>query len=81
MTKNEEFEQVLDLFTHPGWKYVVEDIDSIRKSYASIKGIDNLLDLGRHQGRVEQLEFFLNLRAWYERGQALIEEQDDAETL
>lgn len=76
MTKQEEFEAVLDVFTMPGWKLIVEDIDSIRKSYDTINNIDDLLELGRRQGRVEQLRFFCNLQDWYMNASNLVQEQD-----
>lgn len=78
MTKREEFEAVLDLFTQPGWQFIVEDIDTMRKGLDNVGNLDSLLELGKRQGRVEQLNFFLGLKAWYESGLALLEEQGDA---
>lgn len=68
MTKEEEFEAVLDLFTMPGWKLVLEDLDNIRKTYDTISNIDSLLEVGRRQGAAEQLSFFANLEDWYLNG-------------
>jgi len=44
---------------------IMEDLDTIRNSYDTINNIDDLLTLGRNQGKVEQLRFFLNLQDWY----------------
>jgi hypothetical protein len=76
MTKKEEIEAILDLFTQPGWKYIVEDIDNIRNSYDTISNLDDLLELGRRQGRVEQIGFFMNLQDWYNNALTLIEDED-----
>ena len=46
MTQKEEFDQILDVFTNPGWKYILEDIIERKKA------IDNCYDVNT----VEELD-------------------------
>ena len=76
MNRKQEIEEILDLFTHPGWAKVVEDIDTLRGSTDTIVGILDTLELGRRQGRLEQLEWFVRLKEWYQASLDLIEGED-----
>lgn len=77
MTKKEEIQAVLDLFSMPGWAFIVEDIDNMKKGFDNVGNLDTLLELGRRQGRVEQLDFFTRLQDWYNSALSELERQDD----
>ena len=76
MTRSEEFEAINDTLATTGWKLILEDIDNIVKNVDTIDNCTDLLELGRRQGRLEQIRFFLNLRDWYESAQTIHEAQD-----
>lgn len=52
------YEDVLDLFTHPGWKSLTEDLSKLRDE---CNKVTNCTNLDRSKGQVEMLDHFLGL--------------------
>jgi hypothetical protein len=51
-----------DLCASVGWKELLEDLTEARNKYARIENINNVEDFWRNKGKVEILDYILNLK-------------------
>lgn len=65
MTKD-ELDKVLDVFTTDGWKIIVKDIEEHYDAINKIYGVETEKQLWTLQGELLKLNWFINMREWYE---------------
>lgn len=74
-----KFETLLDLFAHPGWKLLVDELEfkreAIKESFVQFGVAENLLTYG--QGRIQVYDELRGLPSLIE--QALKPQEDDEE--
>ena len=62
----EQLEQILDVFTHDGWKYILEDIIYRQSSMSNIQDISTIEELWKRKGELDALNWFASLKEWYQ---------------
>jgi hypothetical protein len=65
LTEDEEIEAIMDVFTMPGWPLILRDIKDVNESFGNIRNIQSDIEFWINKGRVEQLDFILNLEEWF----------------
>jgi hypothetical protein len=65
-----------DLCVSPGWIELLEDLTEARSKYSKIEDINNIEDFWRNKGKVEILDYILNLK---EISEKVYQEIQDAE--
>jgi len=65
-----------DLCTSLGWIELLEDLTEARSKYSKIEDINNVEDFWRNKGKVEILDYILNLK---EISEKVYQEIQDAE--
>lgn len=69
----EQLEAILDVFTTEGWKIIQHDMRLYKKQMDTLDGIDSLEELMSRQGELKSLDWFINLKEWYQAAEALHE--------
>lgn len=77
MTKNEEFEAILDVFTTDGWGYILEDTINRKKAIDNIYDVETVEELWKRKGELDALNWFISLKEWYQYSQELYEANED----
>ena len=77
MTQKEEFDQILDIFTNPGWKYILEDIIERKKAIDNCYDVNTVEELYKRKGELDTLNWFLSLKEWYQYSQEMYESNED----
>lgn len=65
MTEQEEMEAILDVFTTPGWKLILRDMQELCQNIDTVQGIDTNNQFWKRQGEVDRLGWFIHLEDWY----------------
>jgi hypothetical protein len=80
--KNKELESYygnfLDLFTTPGWKQLLEDLETTVTQLNDIRSIRDAQDLAYRQGQLESISIFLNFETSVRKAIDSIEEDENA---
>jgi len=71
------YDDLFDLFTHPGWKLVIQDLERMIEPIEDIRYTNDLADLHANKGKVEVMDYLLNLPEITERSY----EEANAETV
>ena len=77
MNQKEQFEAILDIFTNPGWGYILEDVIERKKAIDNIYDVQTVEELYKRKGELETLNWFLSLKEWYQYSQELHEANED----
>jgi len=77
MDQKQQFEEILDVFTNPGWKYILEDIIERKKSIDNIYDVQTLEELYKRKGEIDILDWFLSLKEWYQYSYELHQANED----
>ncbi len=64
---SEQFEEILDVFTMPGWAHILRDIDRIYQGIDTVRDVQSVETLHHRRGALEQLMWFSHLREWYQQ--------------
>ncbi|NNK13166.1 MAG: hypothetical protein HKP52_02920 [Desulfofustis sp.] len=67
---SEQLEQILDVFTSPGWKLIQHDMKLYKKQMDSVINIQTAEELYKLKGEIGSLEWFINLQEWYQAAEA-----------
>ena len=82
LTKEEQdlhryYEDVHYTMSTPGWAHLVEDAKESRNALANIMNVHTADDLHQRQGRLRELDTFIELKDTFKRAHtALLAEQD-----
>lgn len=57
------FEDLFDLFGHPGWKSLTQQLEQNKASVSTIRGIPDSQTLHFRQGQLDIIDLLLNLKA------------------
>ena len=77
MTKNEEFEAILDVFTSDGWKFILEDAINRKKAIDFIYDIQTIEELYKRKGEIDTLNWLISLKEWYQYSYELYQANED----
>lgn len=72
--EEKEFENLFDLFSHPGWKILMRFTKEDAEALANIRVVTTPEDLWRNKGKVEVLDNMLTLQAYMEEAYAQAKE-------
>lgn len=67
---SEQLDAVLDVFTTEGWKIIQHDMELYRKQLDSLNDIKDQESLFFRRGELSTLDWFINLKQWYQAAQA-----------
>jgi len=70
------YEDQFDLFTHPGWKDLLEDFEKIKKQVEDIATVADAQTLHNRQGQLAILNLILNRKEMYEAAYKDLQEGD-----
>ena len=57
-----QFDDYFDLFSRPGWKLLVEDLEEIVKTLDSLDYVDSMEKLQYNKGQLEILKRLINMK-------------------
>lgn len=57
----EVYEMYLDMFLHPGWKHLVEDLAEWRGPILDLRNSKDIEDLHANKGKLEVIDYIINL--------------------
>ena len=66
MTKKEEIEAILDVFTTEGWKFMIEDIKNHYDAISNIDNVNSVEELNNLKGQRHSLNWVINMKEWYQ---------------
>ena len=69
----DQLDQILDVFTSPGWKLIQHDMRLYQKQMDSVLNIQEERELWKLKGELSCLEWFINLKEWYQAAEAVHE--------
>ena len=69
----EQLEAILDVFTTEGWRIIQRDMMLYRKQMDTLDNVHTLENLLTRQGELKTLDWFINLKDWYQAAEALHE--------
>lgn len=61
MTPDEQrrLEDLLHVFTTPGWRHLIDDFSDVARQLDTIHGVDSVEQLHRNKGKLDCLQIFL----------------------
>lgn len=71
-----KFNEYFDLFGHPGWKRLMDDLEDNLQDVDTLAGLKDTLNLGIRQGKIQTLENILTLEDYMRAMYDELEEQD-----
>ena len=77
MDQKQQFEEILDVFTNPGWGYILEDIIERKKAIDNIYDVSTVEELYKRKGELDALNWFASLKEWYQYSMELSEADED----
>ncbi len=69
----EQLDAILDVFTTPGWKIIQHDMRLYRKQMDTLEDVKTLEGLLTRKGEIKSLDWFINLKDWYQAAEVLNE--------
>ena len=66
----EQLDAILDVFTTEGWKIIQHDMKIYQKQLDSVRNLESVEDLYKLKGELSSLEWFINLKEWYQAAEA-----------
>jgi hypothetical protein len=69
------YETYLDLFIHPGWTQLMEDLKELREPVTDLRYTRDLEDLYTNKGKLEVLDYLINFSSILESH----EEEEEAD--
>jgi hypothetical protein len=55
------YEDLFDLFGHPGWKHITDQLEQNKSAVASIRGIPDAQTLHFRQGQLDVIDIILSM--------------------
>lgn len=55
------YEDYLDLFLHPGWKNLIEDLEAFRAPIEDLRYTNTVEDLHANKGKLQVLDYIITL--------------------
>lgn len=77
MTKDEEFEAILDVFTSDGWKFILEDTINRKKAIDNVYDVQTVEELWKRKGELDTLNWIISLKEWYQYSMELHEADEN----
>jgi len=71
------YEELFDLFAHPGWKNLVSELENGKAIYSDITTVADERELFIRQGRMQEINFICNFPSTVEDAYASLQEDDD----
>ena len=66
----EQLNAIMDVFTTEGWRLIQHDMNLYRKQMDTTTYIDSPQDLYTLKGELKKLDWFINLKEWYQAAEA-----------
>jgi hypothetical protein len=66
----EQLNAIMDVFTTEGWRLIQHDMNLYRKQMDTVTYIDSPQDLYTLKGELNKLDWFINLKEWYQAAEA-----------
>jgi hypothetical protein len=66
----DQLRSIMDVFTTEGWKLIQRDMSLYRKQMDTTSYIDSPQDLYTLKGELKKLDWFINLKEWYQAAEA-----------
>ena len=66
----EQIEQIMDVFTTPGWKIIQQDMKLYKKQMDTTEYVQTESELWKLKGELKSLDWFINLKDWYQAAEA-----------
>ena len=66
----EQLDAILDVFTSEGWKIIQYDMELYLKQMNHTNDLQTLEQLHYRKGELKSLEWFINLKKWYQAAEA-----------
>jgi hypothetical protein len=66
----EQLEAIFDVFTTEGWKVIEHDMRLYRKQMDTCEYLESVEQLWYKKGELHALDWFINLKEWYQAAQA-----------
>lgn len=54
------YESSFDMFSHDGWKYLMEDLEKLKQQIENIRTVEDAQQLHYRQGQLDILDLMLN---------------------
>ena len=66
----DQLNAIMDVFTTEGWRLIQHDMRLYRKQMDTVAYIDSSEDLHTLKGELKKLDWFINLKEWYQAAEA-----------